>query len=314
MKIVFFGSGNFAIPILQALLAGKYDVVCAVTQPDKRAGRHLQLTHPPVKTYCLEFNLLVFQPDNLHGDKIYDYLKRFNADLFVVVSYGRIIPKKIIDLPKIFSLNVHASLLPKYRGAAPINRAIINGEEITGVSIIKMNEFMDRGQIIMHKSLSVSDSDNAQSLSDRLAKLGKDAIIQVLDSIKNKKFSLTEQDEKYASYAPKLTKQDGLIDWKRKGKDIFNQIRGLVPWPGSYTYFNNKILKIWKVQYPDSKDCQIDSSAKFGQIVDITSDSIIIRCRDSVLAIKEVQIESGKRMSVYDFVVGHKIKKGDLLG
>lgn len=312
MKIIFFGSGNFAIPVLESIISAGYEVCGVVTQPDRKAGRHLKVVPTPVKLYCEKQNLSLFQPEALVSQEARDYLKKINADLFVVVSYGKLIPKQIIELPKVFSLNIHASLLPKYRGAAPINRAIMNDEKETGISIIKMNEFMDRGEIILQKAVKISHSDDAQTLTDSLAKLAADAIIEALDLIKNKKYTLKKQNEKESTLALKLIKEDGLIDWSKNSKALFNQIRGLIPWPGAYTYFGAKLLKVWKAIYLDFENDKLGSLLKPGEVSDITDEGISVCCKDGTLLIQEVQLASSKRMPAYIFAMGHKIKIGNV--
>jgi len=315
MRIVFFASGKFAIPILRELLSCGHDIVCVVSQPDKKAGRRLKMRATPVKDYCLENNLALFQPSGLNGSSAFNYLKALDADLFIVVQYGIIMPERIISLPKIFSINIHASLLPKYRGAAPINWAIINGEKETGISIIKMDEFVDTGEIILKKSLPISENDDAQTLSVALSELAKKMIIEAIVLIQNKMFKLTPQEDVLASYAPKLSKKNGLIRWDRPKEDIYNLIRGLLPWPVAYTYFKGRVFKIYKAAHKGIKDnfnSQFDQLP--GQIVFIDSGEICVRCFDGLIAIKELQCEGGRRMPVRDFIAGHDIKKGDMLG
>ncbi|MDP1853690.1 MAG: methionyl-tRNA formyltransferase [Candidatus Omnitrophota bacterium] len=328
MEIIFFGSSNFAVSILEAIISSGYELACVVTQPDRKAGRHLKIALTPVKSYCQTHNISIFQPEDLKAEEVRGYLKKFVADLFIVVSYGKIIPKEILDLPKIFSVNIHTSLLPKYRGAAPINRAIMNGEKETGISIIRMNEFMDRGDIILQKPVALSDEFDAQSLSASLAEAAKEAIIEAIGLIKNKKYSLRKQSEQEATYASKLTKEDGVIDWGKSRKVIFNQVRGLVPWPGAYTYLSGKILKVWQAHYTDfnkpegsglasfsqSRNLKPGRIPKIGEVINITGEGIIVCCGSGFLFLKEVQPASGKRMSAYDFAMGHRIKKGDRLG
>lgn len=325
MRIVFFGSSNFAVSILEAIISSGDELACVVTQPDKKAGRHLKIALTPVKSYCQAHNIAVFQPDDLKAPEVFTCLKNLNADLFVVVSYGKIIPKKIIGLPKFFSVNIHASLLPKYRGAAPINRAILNGEKETGISIIKMDEFMDKGDIILQKPVAISDDFDAQSLSASLAVAAKEALLEAIGLIRNKKYSLRKQDAKAATYAPKLIKEDGVIDWDKDKQVIFNQVRGLAPWPGAYTYFRGKILKIWKVHYVDFNKPEGSGLASFSQsrnlkpgknggIINIAESGIVISCGGGFLVLEEVQPASGRRMPAYNFAMGHRIKKGDLLG
>ena len=231
MKILFFGTSSFAVASLERLISKRHEVLCVVTQPDRCAGRHMVLTPPPVKIAAQNFCLSLFQPETLNGAGVYSKLKRFNADLFVVVSYGKIIPKKIIQIPGVFSINVHASLLPKYRGASPINYAILNGEKKTGISIIKMNEFMDKGDILLQSDIPIKKSDDAESLSLSLVGLGADSLIRAIALIKSDKYVLTKQNDAKASYAPKLTKKDGLINWSENRRVVVDKVRGLVPWP-----------------------------------------------------------------------------------
>lgn len=311
MKIVFFGSGNFAIPVLEGLLSNGQEVLAVVTQPDKEAGRHLKITPTPIKNYALKNRLPVLQPRDLGNAEIFDNLNKLAADLFVVVQYGIIIPRAILEIPRIMPINAHASLLPRYRGAAPINWAIINGEKETGISVIKMNERMDKGALILRRSIPIADSDDAETLSARLSDLAAGCILDALDLIKDNKYTLAEQNDNLSSYARKLIKEDGLINWHRNSREIFNQVRGLIPWPAAYTRFGKRTLKIWQA---GCGGFTADSAINPGEVLAVTSDSIMVSCKDSALAVKEVQLDSGKRMPAHAFALGHKIKKGDKLG
>ena len=246
MKIIFFGSSHFAVPSLEALIKSRYEVVCVVTQPDKKKGRHLHLGITNVKATAKAAGLTVFQPEKINSLEALEYLKSFSADLFVIVAYGQILSQEILDIPKIFPINIHASLLPKYRGAAPINWAIIKGEKVTGVTIIKVTKKMDSGPVILQKEAPINKTDDAMILEDKLRMLGVELLTEALKEIKNKTFKLTEQDEFKVIMAPKLKKADGCINWDIPADEIYNLIRGCLPWPGAYTYYKGKLLKIFK--------------------------------------------------------------------
>ncbi|MFQ5681520.1 MAG: methionyl-tRNA formyltransferase [Candidatus Omnitrophota bacterium] len=311
MKIVFFASGEFAVPVLSRLGQDRaYRPVCVVTQPDRPAGRGLKLRPSPVKVFCLRQGLRLYQPSGLRGDEAYDYLRQLNADLFIVVAYGCIIPQRILSLPKIFSLNIHASLLPKYRGAAPINWAIINGESRTGISLIRMNEFVDKGDMLLSHSLNIEDTDDARTLSARLSALAADNIASALDLIAGGKYRLCPQDEARASSAPKLTRAQARIDWTKTARAIANQVRGLVPWPAAWTRRAGKLLKIWEAV---ARDDVFGGGGKPGEVLDTKEAGIFVRCGGGVLVIRQAQWEGGKRMPAGDIVCGRGINKGDFL-
>ena len=252
MDIVFFGSGKFAVRSLEALVAdGRHKVKLVVTQPDRPKGRHLNLLPTEVKVKAQELKLNLYQPQNPNSEEALGHLKQFGADLFIVIAYGHILKKSALSLPKLYPLNVHASLLPKYRGAAPINWAIINSEKESGISIIKMNETVDTGDLLLQKKLAIEQSDNADILEVKLEELSALSLIEALDLITKDMAKFTKQDDSLASFAPKLEKHHGLIEWNKNAQDIVNQIRGLIPWPGAWTYYQGKILKIYKAEFFD---------------------------------------------------------------
>ena len=246
MDIVFFGSGKFAVKSLEALVAAGHKVKLVVTQPDRPKGRHLNLLPTEVKARAQKLKLTIYQPQNPNSEEALNYLQQFSADLFIVIAYGHILKKSALSLPKLYPLNVHASLLPKYRGAAPINWAIINSEKESGISIIKMNETVDTGDLLLQKKLAIEQSDNADILEVKLEELSALSLIEALDLITKDMAKFTKQDDSLASFAPKLEKHHGLIEWNKNAQDIVNQIRGLIPWPGAWTYYQGKILKIYK--------------------------------------------------------------------
>lgn len=309
MKIIFFGSSEFAVPSLEALIKNKYDIRLVVTQPDRPKGRHLVLSPPVVKIVAQKAALEVFQPKDINDSISIKKIKDLGADLFVVISYGEILGKVLLDIPKI-AINVHASLLPKYRGAAPINWALINGEKITGVTIQKMAEKMDAGGIILQKETEIMPEDDCISLNKKLSFISADLLIETLKQIENGNFELIPQNEKDATHAPKLKKEDGLIDWAKPAVQIQNRIRGLAGWPGAYSFYNGKMIKIWKAKAMSQGEFK---KTKEGQIIDIGKDGILVQTGKDILLIEELQLEGSKRMDASSFIIGHHIKVGDLL-
>jgi len=310
MKIIFFGSSEFAVESLNKILkTQKHKVICVVTQADKKQGRGLKLVFTPVKEAAIKNNLKIYQPQDLHSSQTLNYLKELDPELFVVVSYGKILPKELLEIPKIFAINLHASLLPKYRGAAPINWAIINAETQTGVTIIKLNPRMDAGEIILQKQMPIEDTDTNISLEKKLAILGSDLVIEAIDLITNNKHKLVKQDETVMSLAPLMKKENGLIRWDEPAQKIYNLIRGSLRWPGAYTHYQDKIIKIWEAGF----DYNIKSNAVPGEIIGSSKEGIVVKTGEGNLLIKKLQPESGKIMPAYDFLQGHKIKIGDRL-
>jgi len=313
MNIVFFGSSNFAVAPLKALLAlaSTYKVSCVVTQPDKQKGRGLHFAGPIIKTVALESGLEIYQPDNVNNADSVKFLNGLNPDLFIVIAYGQILSQKILDIPKIIAINLHASLLPKLRGASPINWAIINGEKITGITAIKMTDRMDAGPIILQKEINIYDDDTALTLEDKLSDLAGTALLTAVSSVEANNYNLTPQDLKNASFAPKLKKKDGLIDWGKAAPEVHNLIRGCLGWPGAFTYYNGKLLKIYKAEI--SSKVNEFASYKAGEIVNISREGIIVAAGVGNLIIEELQLEGKRRMKVEEFISGHKIRIGEKL-
>lgn len=304
MKIIFFGSSHFAVPALEALIKEKHKVLCVVTQPDKKKGRHLHLGVTDVKATALSANLKVFQPENVNSSKSVEFLKSFNADLFVIVAYGQILSQEILDIPRVFPLNIHASLLPKYRGAAPINWALIRGEKATGVTIMQVTRKMDSGPIILQKEIKILESDDSVSLESKLCNLGAELLLKAVPLIKSKGHELIGQDEAKVTYAPKLKKKDGLIDWNKPAQEIINLIRGTLPWPGAFTHYKGKLLKIFKARVIE---CQYRLSTA-GEVQNISKEGITVAAGDKSLLIQELQIEGKRKMGAEEFIAGHSIR------
>lgn len=307
MKIIFFASGDFAIGCLEALIKNNYGLSALVTQTAKKKGRHLNFGSPQIASIAQKSNIPVLQPQNLSDKNFVQTLENQNPDLFVVIAYGNIIPKRILDIPKIFSINVHASLLPRYRGAAPVSWAIINGDKETGISIIKMNEFIDEGEIILQQNLDIMSIDDAVSLNKRLSQLAAQMLITAIKLIETNNFKLMPQAGS-VSLAPKLKKQDGRIIWSRSSRDIYNQIRGLIPWPGSSTYFHNKLLKILAAE-----ETERIKEGSPGEVLEVSKERLIVACGKSALSLKELQMEGAKALQVKEFLSGHKISVGEFL-
>lgn len=302
MNIVFFGTSKFAVPNLKKLIASNHKVLAVVTQPDRKKGRHLKLSISPIKETALKNNIRLWQPELL-DDNFINELKKLKADLFIVIAYGRILKKEVLEVPLIYSINLHASLLPKYRGAAPINWAIINGEAKTGVTIIKMNEKMDEGDIISSKEADILPEDNSFTLDEKLSEIGAKLLSETLGVIEKRKEKFIKQDSKKASYAKKLNKEDGLIDWKKSAFEIHNKVRGTLPWPGAHTIFNGKILKILETELLKEK------IGKPGEAVKAEGE-LIIGAGNGSLKILELQLEAGKKMDASSFMRGHDVSKG----
>ena len=311
MNIVFFGSSSFALPSLKALVTGGYNISCVVTQPDRKRGRGMHVEGTSVKQAASEYGLLIHQPQSINSAGQIKFLKSLNPDLFVVISYGQILSGEVLAIPKVFALNSHASILPEYRGAAPINWAIINGEKTTGVTIIKMTEKMDAGPIILQEKAGIEDSDTAISLQRRLSEVVARLLEKALELIEGNDYSSTPQDENKVTFAPKLKKEDGLINWKMRATDIYNLIRGCVGWPGAFTYYKGKLLKIYKASVFDSSDYP---AKRPGEISEVSKKGIIVACLKSNLLIRDLQIEGKKIMSAEEFIAGHRIKAGEMLG
>ncbi len=307
MNIVFFGSSKFAVPALEAIIKSGSKVLCVVTQPDRQKGRGMHFEGTAVKHTANQYKLKLYQPQKINNVTAFNLLKELKPDLFVVVSYGQILSKEILSLPKIFSINAHGSLLPKYRGAAPINRAIINGEQVTGVTIIKMNEKMDAGKIIMQSQILIKDEDNAIELEGKLSLLAAELLVDSVKHISRNDYKLKPQLGE-VSFAPKLIKQDGLINWEVSAQHIYNLIRGCISWPGAFTHCKGKLLKIYKA----SLSYEEYSGVKPGEIIKVLKDGIVVAAEDRALIIRELQIEGKRRMKAEEFISGHKISPGEI--
>jgi methionyl-tRNA formyltransferase len=310
MNIVFFGSSHFAVPSLEALVKRGHKVLSVVTQPDRKKGRGLHLESTAVKLVASRADLKVVQPQNVNTAETARFLKSQNADLFVVISYGQIVSQEVLDIPKIFPINAHASLLPFYRGAAPINWALINGEKATGVTIMKMEKKMDAGPILMQQSLNILEEDTAVSLEQRLSKLAAELLITSLESIGHGKYDLILQKESEVTFAPKLKKEDGRIHWELPAQKVRDLIRGCLEWPGAFTHYKSKFLKIFKGKVASS--FETGGECQQGKIVAISKQGITVVTGKGGLVIEELQMEGKKVMTVREFIAGHKMRVGEI--
>ncbi|MDI6601392.1 MAG: methionyl-tRNA formyltransferase [Thermoanaerobacteraceae bacterium] len=307
MKIVFTGTPEFAVPTLTGLIA-HHDVILVVTQPDRPKGRGKKLSESPVKVCAKEHNITVIQPESLKkNDEVYNIIKKADPDVIVVTAYGNILPKEILELPQYGCINVHASLLPRYRGAAPINWAIINGENITGITIMKMNQRPDAGDIILSKEVEICEKDNALTLTDKLSRIGADALLKALDMIKNNAAVFKMQDESQATYAPMLTKKIGHINWNRSMKEIINLVRGTWPWPGAYFLLNGKMIKV--IECSKNKDLKGNP----GEVLEANREGLYVGCNDGSIMITVLQPEGKRAMNVDEYLRGNKLERGTIL-
>jgi len=304
-RIVFFGTPSFAIPTLKAILKGSDEVVSVVTQPDREKGRGRKVILSPVKELSLQHHLIPLQPEKAKGEVFQEIIRDLQPDIIVVVAYGQILPKSILSIPKYGAINVHASLLPKYRGAAPIARAILNGEKVTGVTTMMMDEGMDTGDILLQREIPMGDEVTCEILQDRLASLGAQLLLETLEKMKAGNIRPFSQDHSKATYAPPLKKEDGHIDWKKGAKEIDRQIRAFNPWPGAFSNWGDRMLKIYKGETRERKP-----TGKEGTVVWVGSDFIEIETGKDSFLIKEVQLEGRRRMIIRDFLLGHPIPVG----
>ncbi len=310
MRIVFIGTPEFAIPSLQNLIESDEEIIAVITQPDRPKGRSRKIAPPPVKELALRHNLFLLQPEDANSHQTIAALRQLKPDLIAVVAYGQILSSKILEIPRCGCINVHASLLPKYRGAAPIQWAIIKGEKTTGVTTMLMDEGMDTGDILLQKSISIEDSDTAATLHDKLAVIGGNLLIETITGLKKGKLVPIPQDNSKASYAPMLTKEDGKIDWTGTAEDIHNRIRGTYPWPGAYTFFNGKRVKILGSEVWDTKK----HGDTPGRVWGILKDGFIVECGKGRLLITQIQPSGRKAMRTSDFVNGYNVTEGCILG
>ncbi len=308
MKIIYMGTPDFAVPCLERLIKDGYDVCLVVTQPDKAQGRKMILTPPPVKVTAVNFGVEVYQPSTLKSEESFEKLKSYSPDFIVVAAYGKILPKRILDIPKYACINVHGSLLPKYRGAAPIQRAVIDGMKTTGVTTMLMGEGLDTGDMLLKYKTEIGENETAGELFDRLANEAPDLLIKTLEYFASSGITPEKQDDSEATYASMLSKDEAVIDWNQPSWVIHNKIRGMSPWPVAFTYYNGKKLKIFQSEKTDKFTSLIPGT--------VTTDksSVFVSCSDGkLLKILSLQAEGAKRLDAGQFLAGHRDFNGSVL-
>ena len=307
MKIIFMGTPDFAAASLEALIASRHEIQAVVTQPDKPKGRKGELTPPPVKVIAKREGIKVYQPLKVRDEEFVKTLRAYNPDVMVVVAFGQIIPLSILEMPKYGCVNIHGSLLPKYRGAAPIQWAVLDGEKETGITTILMDEGIDTGDILLKKTIKIDTDETSGSLFDKLMALGAETILETLDELEKGSLTPTKQGESPTAYAKMLTKAMGLIDFTKPAKELDCFVRGMDPWPSAYTLLAGKTLKLWKVR-------AVEGGGKAGSVIDIDKESFTIACGEGAIEVLEVQLEGKKRMSAGDFLKGSTLNIGQELG
>ncbi len=304
MKIVYMGTPDFAVPCLDILVKNSFDVCAVVTQPDREKGRGKKLAAPPVKQLAESLGIPIYQPERVKTPEFTEVLRQINPDLIIVVAFGQILPKAVLEIPRLGCVNVHASLLPKYRGAAPINWCIINGEKVTGVTTMYMDVGLDTGDMILKKEMPIGEEETFLGLYEKLSKMGAEILLETVGMIQSGTAPREKQEDSLSSYAPIMTKALGHIDWSKDAWAIRNLIRGTQPWPSAYTSYKGTNFKVF--------ECEAESLDKvnesFGCIEEIQKDGLVVSCGRGFLKVKELQFENEKRMSVEAYLRGHNIE------
>ncbi len=299
-KIVFMGTPDFSVPVLQRILNDGYEVIAVVTQPDRPVGRKRVMTPPPVKVEALKHNIPVYQPEKIRNREDLDQILALQPDLIVTAAFGQILPKELLDAPKLGCINVHASLLPELRGGAPIHYAILEGKKKTGITIMYMAEKLDAGDILTQASVEITEEDNVGTLHDKLSAVGSELLSETLPKLIAGELKGIPQDDEKATFASNIKREQEKIDWSASGEEIFNKIRGLNPWPVAYTTLQDKVLKVWKAEKVAS-----DSQAMPGVIIKREEDGFIVKTgNETAIKITELQPAGKKRMTSYDYLRG----------
>ncbi|MCR4896820.1 MAG: methionyl-tRNA formyltransferase [Lachnospiraceae bacterium] len=309
MRLIFMGTPDFAVGSLESLIAAGHEIALVVTQPDRAKGRSDKLVFSPVKECALRHGLEVFQPEKVKTPEAVEVLRGVAPDLIVVAAFGQILSKEILELPKYGCINVHASLLPKYRGASPIQHVILNGEERSGITIMEMNEGLDTGDILLQKELVLAADETFETLHDRLAELGGRAITEALEALEKGSLTARPQREDESCYAPLIRKSMGKLDFSRDAVSLDRQVRAMNPWPGAYTMYDGKMMKIYRVALSD-----VNTKAAPGTVLFVDRDSFTVACAQGSLKILELQMEGKKRMDCSAFLLGSSLEEGTVLG
>jgi len=310
LRIVFCGTPAFALPALRHLIAQPdFKIESVVTQPDRPSGRGYETSTPPVKEAALEAGIAVYQPEKINSDSAFEFFQRAAPDVVVIIAYGQIIPARLIEIPRLGWINLHASLLPKYRGAAPINWAIVNGETRTGVTTMQIDAGLDTGPMLLRNEVSIGPDETAPELSARLAEAGAPLVAETLRKLDRGEITPTPQDNSRATLAPMLKKEDGRIDWRQSSQKIYNRIRGLQPWPGTFTTFRGKTCQIWgRALKP------VASGGRPGILLPTREDGLLVICGEGVLRVDYAQMEGRKRVAGMEFAGGARIQPGERFG
>lgn len=308
MRVIFMGTPNFAVPSLEALLQ-YHEVVLVVTQPDKPKGRGKKMAFSPIKECALQHNIPVLQPAKVREPEFVEKLRKYQPDLIAVTAFGQILTEDILSIPKYGCINVHGSLLPKYRGAAPMQWAIIDGETVTGITTMYMAKGLDSGDMLLKGEVEITPEDTFATVHDKMAVVGANLLVETLQKLENGTLQREEQNHDAATYAPMLTKETGHIDWSKTAKEIINLIRGLNPAPAACAIYENEVLKIFKAEQTD----MITESQKCGEIVAVVKKGFVVKCGDGCLLVTEVQARGGKRMNADAYLRGHSMELGILL-
>lgn len=313
MKIVFMGTPECGADVLQKLIETGHEIICVVTQPDRPRGRGQKISFSPVKELALKHGLPIEQPEKVKGNQQFNLLlQSISPDIIVVVAYGKILPKGILGIPKFGCINLHASLLPRYRGAAPIQWALLNGENETGITVMKIEELLDTGEIILQEKIRIDENDSAISLSNKLFQSGANLLVKALKQIEEGRAVYTPQKEAEATFAPAIEKESGEIDWRKSALQIHNRIRALVPWPAAHTFYKEKLLKIWRSEV---HVIDLNAGARLpGEIVHIVKNiGFVVAAGKGEVLIREVQPEGGRRMPAFNYAIGHDVNIGETL-
>ena len=324
MKIVFMGTPDFAVPALKALAeSAKHEVSLVVTQPDRPRGRSGKPAPSDVKLCAEQYGIPVFQPEKVREEASVERLRRENADIFVVAAFGQLLPKTILEMPRFGCINIHGSLLPAYRGAAPVQWAVLDGQKEAGDTIMQMNEGLDTGDILMQESIPLSADETAGSLYDKLSSMGGPLLLKALDAIEEGNVTPVPQGDSGTHYAKMLRKEMGNIDWTKSAEEIGRLVRGLNPWPSAYTHWNGKMLKIWMAEPVtqeelsalgcDEKNGMDLKEAQPGTVMIVTKDTLMVQTGNGLLALTELQMEGKKRMPVQAFLMGCRLQTGEKL-
>ncbi len=306
IRIVFMGTPQFACPTLQLLLDRGEAVVAVVTQPDRPKGRGQQLQAPPVKELATKYGIPVIQPLKVRAAEVVAEIRSFAPDLIIVIAFGQILPKALLDIPRLGSINVHASLLPRYRGAAPINWCIINGEQETGITTMLMDVGLDTGDMLVKRPTPVLPDEDASSLHDRLSILGAETMAETLDLLYSEKLIPEKQDDSLSCYAPLLKKELGAIEWQKSPEEIYNLVRGVTPWPGAYTRLDGKMLKLFTARTASGEGAP-------GTLLRADRTGLEVACSGGSIVFIDLQLEGKKRMNAADFLAGYRVTPGTVL-